>query len=78
MTNKTVTLSRELVEHAMLSCFEAGHGITHDKLRAALAEPVPPSVCATCNGTGIEYDGAGHTCTACNGVSARQSDKEGA
>jgi hypothetical protein len=43
MNNKTVTLSRELVEHAMLSCFEAGHGITHDKLRAALAEPVPPA-----------------------------------
>jgi hypothetical protein len=26
-----------------------------------------PAICATCNGTGIEYDGAGHTCTACNG-----------
>jgi hypothetical protein len=27
-------------------------------------------VCKTCNGTGIEYDGAGHTCTACNGIAA--------
>jgi hypothetical protein len=27
-------------------------------------------VCKTCNGTGIEYDGAGHTCTACNGIVA--------
>jgi uncharacterized small protein (DUF1192 family) len=26
--------------------------------------------CKTCNGTGIEYDGAGHTCTACNGIAA--------
>lgn len=26
--------------------------------------------CKTCNGTGIEYDGAGHICTACNGVKA--------
>lgn len=25
-------------------------------------------VCKTCKGTGIEYDGAGHTCTACNGI----------
>jgi hypothetical protein len=27
-------------------------------------------VCKTCNDTGIEYDGAGHTCTACNGIAA--------
>lgn len=27
-------------------------------------------VCKTCNGTGIEYDGAGHTCTACSGIAA--------
>ena len=27
-------------------------------------------VCKTCNGTGIEYDGAGHTCTTCNGIAA--------
>lgn len=27
-------------------------------------------VCKTCNGTGIEYEGAGHTCTACNGIAA--------
>ena len=26
--------------------------------------------CKTCNGTGIEYDGAGHACTACNGIAA--------
>lgn len=26
------------------------------------------SKCMTCKGTGIEYDGAGHTCTACNGA----------
>jgi hypothetical protein len=27
-------------------------------------------VCKTCNDTGIEYDGAGHTCTTCNGIAA--------
>lgn len=27
-------------------------------------------VCKTCNGTRIEYDGAGHTCTAYNGIAA--------
>jgi hypothetical protein len=26
------------------------------------------NICKTCNGTKIEYDGAGHTCTACNGL----------
>lgn len=31
------------------------------------AVTLSPAICATCNGTGIEYDGAGHTCTACNG-----------
>lgn len=25
-------------------------------------------VCKTCLGSGIEYDGAGHTCMACNGL----------
>lgn len=30
--------------------------------------PTIDGVCKTCLGSGIEYDGAGHTCTACNGL----------
>jgi len=30
--------------------------------------------CKTCDGTGIEYDGAGHTCTACNGDDSPYKD----
>jgi hypothetical protein len=33
-------------------------------------------VCKTCNGTGIEYDGAGHTCTACNGIAAPAVERQ--
>jgi hypothetical protein len=33
-------------------------------------------VCKTCNGTGIEYDGAGHACTACNGVAAPVAERQ--
>lgn len=29
--------------------------------------PMPAAKCKTCKGSGIEYDGAGHICTACNG-----------
>lgn len=30
--------------------------------------PTIDGVCETCLGSGKEYDGAGHTCTACNGL----------
>ena len=33
-------------------------------------------MCKTCNGTGIEYDGAGHTCTACNGIATPVVDRQ--
>ena len=33
-------------------------------------------VCKTCNGTGIEYDGAGHTCTACNGIATPVAERQ--
>ncbi len=43
MTNKKTNDVRvvpvDLIERAMLACFEAGHGITHDELRAILAQP---------------------------------------
>ena len=40
MTNKPMlSVPRELIEQAMLACFEAGFGITHDKLRALLDKP---------------------------------------
>ena len=82
MKNETVTLSLELTDkiesHLDLRAnFDPSYpgetmpwnneAVLLLELRAALAEPVPPAICATCNGTGIEYDGAGHTCTACNG-----------
>lgn len=39
-TNQTIDgVPRELIEKAMLACFEAGHGITHDRLRALLDAP---------------------------------------
>jgi len=33
-------------------------------------------VCKTCNDTGIEYDGAGHTCTTCNGIAASVGERK--
>lgn len=43
-TTQTIDgVPRELIEKAMLACFEAGHGITHDRLRALLAHPAVPS-----------------------------------
>lgn len=48
-TNQTIDgVSRELIEKAMLACFEAGHGITHDELRALLDAPA----CKTCHDQG--------------------------
>lgn len=42
--------------------------LAHQQIvNAALNQPAPAAKCKTCNGSGIEYDGAGHTCTACNG-----------
>ena len=44
MTNKPMlSVEQGLIEKAMLACFEAGHGITHDELRALLDKP---STCA--------------------------------
>lgn len=40
----TIDVSRELIEKAMLACFEAGHGITHDELRALLDAPSEPNI----------------------------------
>lgn len=37
MSSKIDGVPREIIEKAMLACFEAGHGITHDELRALLA-----------------------------------------
>jgi hypothetical protein len=34
------------------------------------------NACKTCNGTGIEYDGAGHTCTSCNGIAATVVERQ--
>lgn len=34
---------RELIEKAMLACFEAGFGIPHGELRALLEAPAAPS-----------------------------------
>lgn len=43
-TNQTIDgVPRELIEKAMIACFEAGHGITHDRLRALLEAPAAPS-----------------------------------
>lgn len=40
MSNQVINgVSRELIEKAMLACFEAGHGITHDELRALIDAP---------------------------------------
>ena len=35
-----------------------------------------PEPCSTCLGGGIEYDGAGHTCTACNGTGAPAVERQ--
>lgn len=43
-TKQTINgVPRELIEKAMLACFEAGHGITHDELRALLDAPAVES-----------------------------------
>lgn len=47
-------VQRNLIEKAMLACFEAGHGITHDELRALLDKPE----CIKCCDTG-EIDSGG-------------------
>ncbi|WP_443696416.1 hypothetical protein [Pseudomonas sp.] len=44
--------------------------------KALLAnQSAPAATCKTCKGSGIEYDGAGHTCTACNGSKLAPSAK---
>lgn len=55
MTNKPIlSVDRQLIEKAMQACFEAGHGITHDELRALLDK----ASCIKCNDTG-EADSGG-------------------
>lgn len=49
-------VQRNLIEKAMLACFEAGHGITHDELRALLDKPE----CIKCCDTGEADSGGVH------------------
>lgn len=49
-------VQRKLIEKAMLACFEAGHGITHDELRALLDKPE----CIKCCDTGEADSGGVH------------------
>lgn len=41
----------------------------------AAHQSTPAAKCKTCDGTGIEYDGAGHVCTACNGAPAAKDSE---
>ena len=44
MSNQTIDgVPRELIEKAMLACFEAGFGIPHAELRALLEAPAAPT-----------------------------------
>lgn len=68
------TLKAELTKaRALLVEVVSGTGTSpgankkYGAIRAYLSEK---PTCRTCKGSGIEYDGAGHTCTACNGSGA--------
>jgi hypothetical protein len=66
-------VQRNLIEKAMLACFEAGHEITHDELRALLDKPA----CKECDDVGYLISfGQQRTCWACNPASQHQDEVE--